>query len=271
MPFSVSDFILGVALPAFVSVVLSLVVGGRGDPLRARLQALFWALGFAFVIFFVHERLPFPPGEAIEALPWAALALALFVVISPHATASRYLTRAGFVVGLGLLLLWPIHDTLHGHVHMRNMAAFFFLGLGCWSILERAVIKVQSPSLIALPLISVVTLFVILQSKGGVQGTQGVAVWGVFLAGYLASVFVAPRRLSAAAVLPFVSVFVIGLMAQAHFYLHINPWLMVYICLPYLVLWIRRWIPLVPPEAIGEAVVLSLICALPLGYLVWTI
>lgn len=262
---------MGTALPAFASILVCLLLGGLKDPFRARLQVLVWTAGLTFALFFRMDHPAFPPRDATEGLLYAALGLAVFVVISPHGTATRYMTRALFVLGLGLLVLWPIRDSLAGPVHFRNLAAFFFLGLGVWSIMERSVIKVQPPAFVALPLVAVLALFLVLRMKGAVHLADTALTLGVFLAGVLAVGLSAPQRLSTAAILPFVSVYVVLMMAAGHFYLHINPWLMIYLCVPYLVLWIRRWIPLVPGKAVAELVVLALISLIPIGYFVWTL
>src|SRR5437762_213054 len=95
-----SEFLLGAVLPAFVVTVLCLLVGGRKDPFRGRVQSILFALGYSFSIYYMLDHLDFPPQNARQVLPWGAIALAIFVAVSPHATASRYMTRALFTVGL---------------------------------------------------------------------------------------------------------------------------------------------------------------------------
>ncbi|MGZ3723135.1 MAG: hypothetical protein ACXVA9_09405, partial [Bdellovibrionales bacterium] len=201
----------------------------------------------------------------------AALALTAFVWISPRPIGSRYLIRAIFVVVLGWLALWPLRDSLHGHTQLRNLLAFFFLGLGTWSIIERASQKVQPLTLIALPLISATALSMLLLFKGSASMAQLVSVLCTLLGGVLALTLVYPKRVSAAAVLPFVSVFIVLFMASGHFYLDINPWHMIYLCAPFLLLWIRGWIPFIPRAPVPEALILSIICGAPLGYFIWNV
>src|SRR5271154_5595101 len=107
-----SDFLVGAVLPAVVVTVLCFIIGGRKDPLRARIQALIWACGFAFSLYFLSMQFGFPPHDAREGLAWSALALAFFVIVSPHEMATRYMLRAVFVIGVGLLAFWPIHESL---------------------------------------------------------------------------------------------------------------------------------------------------------------
>lgn len=267
----VIDFIKSALLPAGGVALLCFLVGGRSDPFRARLQALFWALGFSVGTYVLVGRLSFPPHDVNESFTWAALLLVVFVWISPKPTGQRYLVRAIFVVALGLLSLWSIRSSLHGEVQMRNLLAFFFLGLGLWSILEGAAQKVQPLTMIVLPLISATALSLLLLFKGSASMSQIVSVLCACLGGLAAITLIFPRRISMAAVLPFVSVFIVLFMADGHFYLEINPWHMIYLCLPYLALWTRRVIPFVPRKAIPETVILGLISGAPLGYFLWEV
>jgi hypothetical protein len=79
----------------------------------------------------------------------------------------------------------------------------------------------------------------------------------------------APQKVSPAAILPYASVLIVAEMAAGHFYLRINPWSMVWLCLPFLVLWIRGVIPLVPKEPKAEALTLGALAGLPMAYLFW--
>lgn len=267
----VVDFLKSAALPAVVVTLLFLAVGGLKDPWRARLQSLFLALGFMAGGYVIIKGLSFPPHDVNEAFSWSALALVLFVWISPRAVGSRYLVRALFVVALGLLTLWPIHESLHGPIHLRNLLAFFFLSLGAWSILEKAAQKVQPLTLLALPLISASGLSLLLLFKGSASMAQLVSVLCALLGGILVLTLIFPKRASVAAVLPFVSVFIILFMVCGHFYLNINPWFMIYLCIPYLLLWIRSWIPFVPHHPIGETLVLGGIASIPVAYFIWNV
>lgn len=265
------DFLKSAALPAAVASVLLFLVGGMRDPMRARLQATIWATAFVGGCMVLVSRLNFPPTDVNEGFSWIAILLALFIWISPVAVGSRYLLRALFVVAIGLLSLWQIRSSLGGYVHQRNMLAFFFLGLGTWSIVERSSQKVQTLTLMTLPMISATALSLILLFKGSAVLSQILSVACTLYGGVFAISLVAPAKISKAAVLPFVSIFLISFMAIGHFYLDINPWTMIYLCLPFLVLWIRNWIPFVPRQPIAEAVVLGAVSAIPLGYMVWNI
>jgi hypothetical protein len=267
----VVDFIKSAASPAVVVAVLYLGIGFLPDSLRARLQSLVFALGFSAGAYILVGRLNFPPSDVNEAFSWAALALVIFVVISPRPVGSRYMVRVLFTAALGALALWPIHESLHGYVHMRNLFAFFFLGLGTWSILEKSSQTVQTLTLLVLPMISATALSLLLMFKGSASLSQLVSVLCSLLGGLCAVAIVAPKRVSMASVLPFVSVFVVLFMASGHFYLDINPWYMIFLCVPFFVLWIRRGIPFVPHTPVGEAVTLGILSAAPLGYFIWTV
>ena len=267
----VLDFLKSAVAPAIAVGLLFLLVGGRKEPLRACLQAIIWAVAFSAGAYVLVGRLTFPPYDVNEGFTWCALALALFVCISPRPVGSRYLVRALFVLALGYLTLWPIHDSLGSHVHLRNLLAFFFLALGTWSILECSADRVKPPALIALPMISATALSMLLLFKGSASFAQLVSVMCALLGAVLAVALIAPQKVSSTGILPFVSVLIVAFMAAGHFYLEINPWFMIYLALPFLVLWMRRWIPFVPQQAIGEAVMLGLIAGVPLIYFVWSV
>lgn len=261
-------FILSAVFPAIVGAIAFFILGGQRDPLRSRVQAFLWALCFAGGSFMLLGRLDL--FDVLVSFMYVGFALAVFVWISPKPMGSRYLIRALFVVGAGALILWPIRSGLVGPVHMRNLAAFFFLGLGLWSIMERTAQQVKIPSLIALPLISALTLAWFLHSKSDAHGLE--QVLGIACALYVATLLVAlvsPNRISAAAVLPFVSVFFVGFLLTAHFYFQVNPWTLIYMCIPFLVLWLRGWLPFVPHSPLPEAVILAAISVMPLLYIFW--
>jgi hypothetical protein len=230
-----------------------------------------WALGMVAGCYVLIGHLNFPPRDVNEAISWSTLALVAFVWLGPHDQGRRYMVRAVFVVALGLLTLWPIHESLHGHVQMRNLLAFFFLALGTWSIIEKVTQKVQPLTLIALPMICATALSLLLMFKGSASMAQMVSVICALLGGVLAVALVAPGRVAVAAIMPFISVFIILFMVCGHFYLDINPWFMIYLCVPYLVLWIRGVIPFIPHRPIGEALSLGVLSALPLIYFIWTV
>ncbi len=264
----ITFFILSAVLPAIVCAVAFFILGGQKDPMRARLQATLWALCFAGGSFLLLGRFDF--YDVHETYLYVALALAVFVWLSPKPMGARYLVRALYVLGIGAFILWPVHAALTMPVQMRNLAAFFFLGLGLWSILERSSQQVKISTLIALPLISALTLAWFLHTKIEAQGLG--QVLHIAIALYVATLLVAflfPGRVSAAAVLPFVSIFLVGFMVAGHFYFYFNPWSMIYICIPFLILWIRGWLPFVPRTPVAETVILSAISVAPLIYIFW--
>jgi len=267
----VALFLNSAVVPAVITAIVFFLLGGLSDPLRARLQSLIFALGFAYGSYVLVGRLNFPPSDVSEAFSVAALALAAFVILSPRPVGARYLIRAVFVLAIGAMALWPIHESLHGTVHLRNMLAFFFLGLGTWSILEQATQRVQSLTLLALPLVAATALSFLLLFKGSASMSQQVSVLCTMLGAVASIALVFPRRVSMASFLPFVSVFVVLFMTAGHFYLDINPWHMIYISLPFGILWVRGWIPFIPRRPLPEALLLSIISAIPLGYFLWTI
>jgi hypothetical protein len=267
----VYEFLKSAAAPAIVVAIGFFLLGGLKDPLRARLQALLFAMGFAGGAYFVLGHFNFPPTEIGDSLAWSALLLMAFVWISPRPVGSRYLIRALFVAAIGTLVLWPIRASLQGPVHTRNLIAFFCLALGTWSILERVSQKMKTMTIITLPLISAVMLMLLLMIKGGQSLAQMVSLVAALLGGLWAVSALAPGRISAAAILPFVSVFLIAFMVAGHFFLHINPWYMVALCIPFAVLWARGWIPFVPTNPFGEALMLAVLALIPLLYFFWGI
>ncbi len=60
-------------------------------------------------------------------------------------------------------------------------------------------------------------------------------------------------------------------MVAGHFYLDINPWHMIYLCFPYLILWIRNWLGFVPSKTFPEGIALGLLAGLPLAYFVYDV
>jgi hypothetical protein len=267
----VLDFIKSAFLPAVGVAVLFLLTGWLRDPMRARIQSLVFALGFAAGAAVLIGWPNLPPSDVNQAFTWSALALVLFVLVSPRPVGSRYALRAFFVVALGLLTLWPIRESLHGHVHLRNLLAFFFLGLGTWSIVERSAQKVQPLTLYVLPLISGTGLSLLLVVKGSISMSNFVSILCALIGGIATLSLIFPKKVSAAAMMPFISVFMILFMVCGHFYLDINPWFMIYLCAPFLVLWIRNWLPYVPRQPLAEAAVLGVISAAPVAYFIYTV
>lgn len=266
----VAAFVWSAVLPALVSGVLVYVVGGGKDPLRARLQALILALAYVAGAYSLIGRLAFPPLDVSESLSYAAIAIAVFVLIAPKDSSRRYGVRALFVLGFGALILWHIRASLSGQVQLRNLLAFFCLSLGLWSIVERGERFVTPFTLLLLPLISATGVSLILLFKGSASVSQLVSIICTILGTLMVLSILRPGRISGVAVVPFISVFVSLFMIVGHFYLDINPWHMVYLCLPYGVLWIRNWLPL-PNKWWVEGAVLGGLSAAPLGYFLWNV
>lgn len=240
------------------------------DSLRVRLQATIWPIGF-FLGWMWLGRMPFPAMEAGNGFLWSTVLLMLFVWLSPRPVGVRYLVRALFVVAVGALLLWERRTELAGPAHLRNLLAFFFLGLGLWSILERSSQQVKLPSLVLLPLFSVASLYVFLQAHHVGQGilSGAVALQLILLALVFVLSVLRPELISPAAVLPFVSIFSVTFMAGAHFYFNVNPWTLMFFCIPFAVLWARGWLVFIPRAALVEVFALGVIAALPLAYFFW--
>jgi len=265
----VAAFIRSAAVPAFVATVVFFLIGGLKDPWRARLQGLVLALAFMAGAYMLIPGLRFPPTSVSEAFSWAALLLAGFIFLNPKPLGPRYLVRALFVLGLGAVVLWPLKNTVLTAIHQRNLLAFFFLGLGVWSIVEKSAHKVRPATLILLPLIAATALSLMMLFSASASMSQLVTVACALFGGLLLLALFKPQRLALGAIVPFLSVFVILMMAAGHFYLDINPWHMIYLCVPYLVLWIRDWLGFVPQKTVPEAIILGAVSAAPLAYFVY--
>ncbi|MBX3022745.1 MAG: hypothetical protein KF799_13815 [Bdellovibrionales bacterium] len=259
-----------IVLPAALATVALFLVGGLKDPLRSRLQALILALGYVLGAYLLLNRFEFPPILPADSMYLAALLLALFVVIAPKDVRSRYGIRAVFVLLTGGVLLWHLRATLNTTPNMRNMLAFFCLGLGVWSILERSARQVSLPSLIAVPMVACAATAALLMFTGSSSFSQMAGVLCGQLGAALVVAGVKPARMSSTAVLPFLSIFVILFMLIGHFYQDVNPWWFIYLCWPFAVLWIRTWLPL-PKNPYAEAIVLVILSALPVGYFLSTV
>lgn len=250
--------------------------GGRSDPFRARLQGVLWGAAFVAAGLLQLGHLPWPITVPLGGVVIAAVLLTGFIVWNPRSVGGRYLVRALFVAAVGLLVLFPLRNSLTGPVHFRNLLAFFFLGLGVWSILERTAQHVKPPALILLPALSLAALLLFLKQWISVIESAEVSLMTTSVTLHLSLVIAAlltalafPARVSAAAAIPFVSVLLVGQLTAVHFYLRTNPWTMVWIASPFLVLWIRNWIPLISREPRGEAATLAALALLPLAYLFW--
>ncbi|NJM10186.1 MAG: hypothetical protein HC883_04775 [Bdellovibrionaceae bacterium] len=267
----VAAFIRSAVVPAFVATVLVFVTGFLKDPWRTRLQGLILALGFSAGIYALISRMHFPPTDAAEAFACGALLLAVFIFWNPRPLGQRYLVRGLFVLALGAILLWPLRQAISNPVHHRNLVAFFCLALGVWSIVEKSAGRVRPATLILLPLIAATALSLLMLFSASASFSQSVTVLCACMGGLLLLSLVVPSKLGLSALVPFLSVFVILLMAAGHFYLDINPWHMIYLCFPYLVLWIRELLGFVPRKTVPEAIILGAVSAAPLAYFVYNV
>lgn len=267
----VAALVKSTILPAVVATMAFFVIGFLKEPWRARLQALVLAAAFSVGAYVLIQRLQFPPTDAGESFTWAAILLSLFVFVRPQPIGSRYLVRALFVLALGAVILWPLRQTLFSPIYYRNLVAFFCLGLGIWSIVEKAVGKVRPSTLILLPMIAATALSLLMLFAASASYSQIVGVACALFGGAFAISLFFPQRISQNGFVPFLSVFVVMLMMAGHFYLDINPWHMVYLCLPYLVLWLREWFGFVPQKTVPEAIVFGAVSAAPLAYFIYGI
>lgn len=266
----VAAFLRSAVLPATLVGIGLLALGGQREPLRTRLQALVIGLGFCLGNYLLIDRMHVPPGDVTESFFSAALILVIFTLVGPKPVGARYLVRSLFVIAVGFVVLFHIGASLQNAVHQRNLLAFFFLGLGLWSILERKAATLSSLALIAMPLVSATGVSVLILLRASASMSQMVSIICTILgaAGVLA--LVKPTLLSKNALIPFLSVFIVAFMASGHFYQDINPWHMVYLCWPFLLLWIRDWMPL-PKSALGETIPLVILSVLPIAYFLWTV
>jgi hypothetical protein len=267
----VAAFVRSALLPAFVAALAILGFGFLKEPWKARGQAVILALAFAFGAYLLIGRLNVPPTDAGESFSLAALALAVFVFVRPHHIGHRYLLRGLFVLILGGIVLYPLRQTLFTPVHYRNLLAFFCLALGVWSIVEKASLKVRPVTLILLPLIAATALSLIMLFKASASFSQLVTCACALFGASLVIALLRPKALSLVAIVPFLSVFVILMMIAGHFYLDINPWHMIFLCLPYFVLWIRDWFGFVPQKTVSEALVFGLVSGAPLAYFIYDV
>lgn len=265
----VAAFIRSALLPAIGVTIAVFLTGGMKEPLRARIQALVIAAGFIIGHFLLIGRLGLPPGDVAESISYAALGLALFVVVYPMVQQAPYMVRALFVVVLGALVLWHMRHEIKGDMGLRNSIAFFCLGLGVWSIFERNVHRLNMLSILGLPLIVAACLSFILLFNASASFSQMVQILCALIGGLFVLSLKWPGRVSQAAVVPFLSVFLILIMAAGHFTLGVNPWKMVFLCIPFVLIWTRAWFPFIPRNPIVEFLILAIIALLPLAYFTW--
>ncbi len=258
-------------LPAAGVVVAFFLISLMSDTYRRQLQSLALAIGLMAGVYALVGRLGIPPKDVSESIGWLGVVSAIFVMLSPQAAGGRYGLRAVFVLLMGGLLLWHIRGSVFVPAHYRNLVAFFCLALGVWSIVERSAARVSLVALLAMGSLATAFLSFVLLLKGSASMSQLATSLAVQLGALAVLALVAPRRVDALAVLPFLSVLPVLYMAAGHFYLDINPWHMIYLCFPFLLLWVRRAFSFIPNSPIGETLMLTVMAGAPLGYFVWTL
>lgn len=268
-PFIELAVVKSAALPALVVTILYFLIGGMKEPVRTRLQGLVFAFGYFVGAFLLLDRVGFPPRDVSETFGWAALVIGLFILWNPQPLGTRYLVRALVVLALFAIVLWPLKDQIAKPMYHRNLVAFFCLALGTWSIIERTAGAVRISTLILLPLISAISLTWLMLSSSGASLAQMVTLLCSALGGLFVLACLFPNRIGRSAIVPFLSSFVAMMMVAGHFYYDINPWHLIYLCLPFLVLWLRSWLTFVPSHPIAEALILGGLSALPLAYFVY--
>lgn len=265
----VMAFVNSALVPAIVSTVLMFLVGGRKDPWRGRIQGVVLALTFLYGGYVLIGRMNVPPGDVSEGLLCGGLILGLFALWNPQPLGPRYLVRGLFVLAVGVLLLWPMRETVMKPMYYRNLVAYFCLGLGVWSITERSSGSVRPVSLMLLPLIAATGTSMMLLFKASAVLANQTSVLCALIGGMAVLAFLFPKRLALGGIFPFISLLVVAFMAAGHFYLDINPWHMMVMCIPFLVLWIRSWLTFVPEQTVAEAIILGVISAAPLAYFLY--
>ncbi len=267
----VASFLRSAALPAVLLSAGILLSKLTPERIRGKLQVLFFALAYVLGSYLLLNRLAFPPHDLSESLSALALLLVTFPFLAPARLGWRYALRALYVAIAGFIILWHLRDSMGTLLNQRNALAFFFLGLGGWSIVERAAGKVAPLTLIALPLVSATNLSFLLLFKGSASLSQLVTTVCALYGALAVLTVTGIQRVAVSALVPFLSIFIIAFMAGGHFYLDINPWHMIFLCLPFFVLWLRDLIPFVPRSPLFEALTLSLLCAGPLAYFMYQI
>ncbi len=267
----VLSFIQSALVPAFVSTVLLFLLGGMKDPWRARLQGLVLSAAFVYGGYVLIGRMHVPPSDVNEGLMAGGLVLGLFALWNPKPLGPRYVVRGLFVLAVGVLVFWPLRETLAKAMYHRNLVAYFCLGLGIWSITERCAGKVRPVSLALLPLISATAVSFMLLFHASASLANLVSVLCALIGGIAVLAFLFPARLGWGAIFPFISLLIVSFMAAGHFYLDVNPWHMMIFCIPFLVLWVRDWLTFIPTKTVPEAVSLGLLSAAPLIYFLYGI
>lgn len=267
----VRAFIMSALVPAVCAAVAVFLTGFLKEPWKARVQGLIFAAAIFSGVYVLIGRMHAPPTDAGEALGLAAALLAVFILVRPQPLGHRYLVRALFVLALGAIILFPLRQTVLQPLYYRNLVAFFCLALGLWSIVEKTVGKVMPTTLILLPLIAATALSLMMLFAASASISQIVSCACALFGAMLMVALIKPQFLSLNALVPFLSVFVVLMLAVGYFYLDINPWHMVYMCIPYLVLWIRDWLGFVPKKTVPEGIILGAVSAAPLAYFVYDI
>jgi hypothetical protein len=267
----VASFLRSAVLPAVLTTVGLIISGRLNEPMKARIQALILGLGFCLGNYLLLDRMHIPPTDVSEAFSLAALILVGYIMIRPGGAVVRYGVRVVMVALIGAAVLYHLGRTLQDPIHQRNALAFFFLGVGVWSILERKSYNVSVLSLIVMPLISATAVSLLILFASSASMAQIVSIICTILGGAALIAVVKPQLLSKHAFIPFLSVFLIAFMVVGHFYQDINPWHMVFICWPIAVLWVRNFMKFIPHKPLIETLVLAAISIAPVGYFLWTI
>ncbi len=263
-------FVKSAALPGLAVALVVFALGGMKDPWRTRLQGLVVALGFFGGSYLLLGRVNFPPRDGGETFAWAALVLAAFVFWNPKPLGPRYLVRGLVVLAIGYVMLYPLRAQIVNPMYHRNLIAFFCLGLGVWSILERASGSVRLSTLILLPLIAASGLSLFLLFSASASLSQLATILCAILGGLFLVACVWPARIAKSAIIPYLSAFVILMMAAGHFYLEgVNPWHLIYLCIPFVWIWIRSWLTFIPESIVAEAVILGALSLAPLAYFLY--
>jgi hypothetical protein len=252
---------------ALAVAALFFLTGILPDRVKTRMQAVVLAMAFVAIYYCYMGPPTWPPTGGLPALPWVALTLAAYLWIYPVHFGTRYAVRALFVLIVGAICLWSLFDHIKGsQTGPRNAAAFFCLGLGVWSIIEKASEKTNVAILALLPMIALLASSFLFLLEGSASLSQLGISMAMLFGVVMAIGFFWPRKISHAALVPFLSIFVIAMMVVGHFFVEINPWRLIMMSWPFLILWIRRAIPFLPKSQIAELAVLTVLAVAPVAY-----
>ena len=253
-----------VVLPAVLAGLALVLTGRQPEPRRQGGQGLILGAGFVLGAYLLLFHLGLPPADVNESLSYAAAVLAIFTLVQPAAVGARYVARALFTAGALALVLYHIAPQLTAGVGLRNLAAFYCLSLGSWSITETSAARVGQPAVLASAFVTTLSLSAIAMISGSATLSQLAGVVAGLLGASFAVAAVMPKRVSIEAVTPFASV-LIGTFATAmHFYLDVNPWHLIACFLPFAVLLIAKHLP-IPKNPLIEAAFITALSAIPLG------